>query len=371
MATVKPRRQQGTASSSRQSIASSSSSTPDASTASSSRTPKDKRQRVAQRIKTNALKRRQQESELEALQKSVDAWEDKAASSSSDAITFDDLPLSSRTKAGLRAAHFATPTPIQRLAIPLALRGRDLLGSAKTGSGKTIAFLVPMLERLYRDRWGPQDGLGAIVLSPTRELAIQTFEALRAIGSRHQFSAGLVIGGKSVADESARLARMNILVATPGRLLQHLDESAALDASACRCLVLDEADRLLDMGFLPTLRAIIAQLGSNTAAAAPATAEGASGAAGGGGGRQTMLFSATQSPELVSLARLSLRSPAYINVNRPGEEGVMPAGLEQFYAVVPLERKLDALWGFVKSHLKMKGVVFVSSCKQVSALGGK
>lgn len=313
------------------------------STSTSTATPKDKRQRVAQRMKTNALKRKQQDSELQELQRQVDSWQDTASTTS---FTFDDLPLSSRTKAGLRAAHFTTPTPIQRLAIPLALQGRDLLGSAKTGSGKTIAFLIPMLERLYRDRWGAQDGLGAIVLSPTRELAIQTFEALRSIGSRHQFSAGLVIGGKNVADESSRLARMNILVATPGRLLQHLDESAALDASGCRCLVLDEADRLLDMGFLPTLKAIIAQLGA--------------------GDRQTMLFSATQSPELVSLAKLSLKSPAYINVNRPGEEGVMPAGLEQFYAVVPLERKLDTLWGFVKSHLKMKGVVFVSSCKQVS-----
>jgi len=110
--------------------------------------------------------------------------------------------------------------------------------------------------------------------------------------------------------------------------------------------VLDEADRLLDLGFLPALRAIVTHL--------PST------------GRQTMLFSATQSKDLAALAKLSLNDPLYINCNKAGEEGVVPTNLEQYYAVVKLERKLDALWGFIKSHLKMKGVVFVTSGKQVS-----
>ncbi len=118
-------------------------------------------------------------------------------------------------------------------------------------------------------------------------------------------------------------------------------------------VVLDEADRLLDLGFLPALRAIVSHFSSTTSSS-------------GRPDRQTLLFSATQSKDLASLAKLSLHDPLYINCNKPGEEGVVPSSLEQFYAVVGLERKLDALWGFVKSHLKMKGVVFVTSGKQVS-----
>ena len=212
------------------------------------------------------------------------------------------------------------------------------------------------------------DGLGAIVLSPTRELAIQTFNALRSIGGHHTFSAGLVIGGKSLKDEQDRLSRMNILIATPGRLLQHLDSTVGLDPSGVKCLVLDEADRLLDLGFLPTLKAIIQHITPGGQTSSPSNT----------GRRQTLLFSATQSPNLIQLAKLSLNDPITVDVDShldgEGSGGTngqvhMPAGLEQYYAVVPLERKLDALWGFVKSHLKMKGVVFVSCCKQVSADG--
>lgn len=157
----------------------------------------------------------------------------------------------------------------------------------------------------------------------------------------------MVIGGKPLEDERARMSRMNIIVATPGRILQHFDSTVGLETNGCKVLVLDEADRLLDMGFLPAMKAIVAHMTDSA-------------------DRQTMLFSATYSEQLAQLAKISLKNPLYINVNRPGEEGVMPAGLTQMYAVVPLERKLDALWGFIKGHLQMKGVVFVSSCKQVS-----
>ena len=175
---------------------------------------------------------------------------------------------------------------------------------------------------------------------------MQTFETLRSLGRYHTFSAGIVIGGKPLEDERVRMSRMNILVATPGRILQHFDSTVGLETNGVKVLVLDEADRLLDMGFLPAMKAIVAHMSDSQ-------------------NRQTMLFSATYSEQLAQLAKLSLKDPLYINVNRPGEEGVMPAGLTQMYAVVPLERKLDALWGFIKGHLQMKGVVFVSSCKQV------
>ncbi|KAJ9103653.1 hypothetical protein QFC19_004228 [Naganishia cerealis] len=277
---------------------------------------------MQQRMKSNALRRKKHDDELKGLQARVDAF------------------------VSLKSSHFTEPTPIQALSIPATIKGQDIQGSARTGSGKTLAFLIPTLERLYRERWGPQDGLGALILSPTRELAVQTFETLRGLGRYHTFSAGMVIGGKPLEDERTRMSRMNIIVATPGRILQHFDSTVGLETSGVKVLVLDEADRLLDMGFLPAMKAIVAHMSDSH-------------------DRQTMLFSATYSEQLAQLAKLSLKNPLYINVNRPGEEGVMPAGLTQMYAVVPLERKLDALWGFIKGHLQMKGVVFVSSCKQV------
>lgn len=137
---------------------------------------------------------------------------------------------------GLKSSHFLNPTPIQSLAVPPCLQGRDVLGSAKTGSGKTLAFLIPMLERLYLLKWGPLDGLGAVVISPTRELAVQTFNQLRDIGKYHSFSAGLIIGGKPLKEEQDRLSRMNILIATPGRLLQHLDSTVGFESAGVKCL---------------------------------------------------------------------------------------------------------------------------------------
>jgi len=144
-------------------------------------------------------------------------------------------------------------TDIQSSSIPVSLKGKDVLAAARTGSGKTLAFLIPTLEILYRRKWGPQDGLGALIISPTRELvrsyilsflqsfdgylkAVQIFDVLRSIGVFHAFSAGLVIGGKNLKDERERLARMNILVATPGRLLQHMDQTFGFDSDNLQLL---------------------------------------------------------------------------------------------------------------------------------------
>ena len=130
-----------------------------------------------------------------------------------------------------------------------ALNGRDIVCSARTGSGKTLSYLVPVVEALYRARWTQFDGLGALVLVPTRELGMQAFEVLRSFGGLHDLSAALIIGGKDVALERQHIATMNIIVATPGRLLQHLDETALFDGSNLKVLVMDEVDRMLDMGF--------------------------------------------------------------------------------------------------------------------------
>ena len=140
---------------------------------------------------------------------------------SSDSLYFTSLPISKRTLKGMTDDKLIVATDIQVASIPHALAGRDILGAAKTGSGKTISFVVPMIEKLYRERWGLEDGLGALVITPTRELALQIFEVIRSIGRHHMLSAGLVTGGKKeFEEEQMRIGKMNILVATPGRLLQ-------------------------------------------------------------------------------------------------------------------------------------------------------
>lgn len=232
---------------------------------------------------------------------------------------------------------------MQARAIPSALKGNDLLAAAKTGSGKTLAFLVPVLERLYQARWTNYDGLGALIISPTRELAVQTFDVLRKIGRYHEFSAGLVIGGKSLKEEAERIDRMNILVCTPGRMLQHLDQRFGFNVDDLQILVLDEADRIMDMGFQTAVDALVEHLPRE---------------------RQTMLFSATQSKKVSDLARLNLKDPEYVAVHEAADAAT-PVTLEQHYLVTPLPEKLDTLYGFIKSSLKSKIVVFLSSGKQV------
>lgn len=147
------------------------------------------------------------------------------------ATQFQHLPISRRTLYALKDSGYEQLTAIQKKALPLGLRGNDVLGAARTGSGKTLAFLVPILEYLWRLEWTMWDGLGALIISPTRELAMQIFQVLRKVGKNHSFSAGLVIGGKDFEEERERVGRMNILIATPGRLLQHMDQSMYFDCS--------------------------------------------------------------------------------------------------------------------------------------------
>ncbi|CAJ1064687.1 putative ATP-dependent RNA helicase DDX10 [Xyrichtys novacula] len=263
-----------------------------------------------------------------------------------EAVKFSDFPLSKKTLLGLQEAQYRQPTEIQRQTIGSALRGKDVLGAAKTGSGKTLAFLIPVLECLYRQQWSSMDGLGALIISPTRELAYQTFEVLRKVGKNHDFSAGLVIGGKDLKNESERIHRTNIVICTPGRLLQHMDQTATFHASSLHMLVLDEADRILDMGFADTLNAIVENLPKS---------------------RQTLLFSATQTKSVKDLARLSLKDPEYVWVHEKAKFST-PATLEQNYVVCDLAQKVNMLYSFIRSHLQKKIIVFFACCKEVQYL---
>ncbi len=236
-------------------------------------------------------------------------------------------------------------TQIQAKAIPLALQGHDILGAAKTGSGKTLSFIIPVLENLYRlQHIGSDAGLGALILSPTRELSLQIFDVLRKIGKHgHMFAAGLLIGGRGLEEERQALTKMNILVATPGRMLQHLSSTATFSVDDLKILVLDEADRILDMGFQRDVDAIIEYLPKE---------------------RQTLLFSATQSKKVSDLARLSLQDPAYVSVHAE-DKSATPQGLTQNYIICSLEEKLDTLWSFLQASKKSKILCFFSSAKSV------
>ena len=161
--------------------------------------------------------------EIELLRNRVinEAPERGYQNKSSTNLRFENLPISSKTLQGLKDSNLIVPTDIQAAAIPHALASRDILGAAKTGSGKTLAFVIPIIERLFRENWSPEDGVGAIIITPTRELALQIFQVLRDVGKKHSFSAGLVTGGKKEFEgEQERIININILVATPGRLLQ-------------------------------------------------------------------------------------------------------------------------------------------------------
>ena len=258
---------------------------------------------------------------------------------------FSEVALSQYTQQALKSGKFIQMTQIQKAAIPHALADRDVLGAAKTGSGKTLAFMIPVLEKLYRLRWGKEDGLGALVISPTRELAFQIFEVARQIGYKHSLSAGLVIGGKDLKQEQKHIRTMNILVATPGRILQHLEQTYGFSTDQLVMLVLDEADRILDMGFKKTLNAILRFM--------PPPPQ-----------RQTLLFSATQTRKVKDLARLSLNNPEYVAVHDKAEFAT-PKNLKQMYVVTPIKEKLNVLFSFIKTHLKDKILIFLSSCKQV------
>ena len=218
----------------------------------------------------------------------------------------------------------------------------SILGAAKTGSGKTLAFLVPILEKLYSLKWSRDDGAGAVVITPTRELAYQIFECLKLVGKEHGFSAGLIIGGKDLKFEWNRVSNCNILICTPGRLLQHLDENPDFNLDNLQLLVLDEADRCLDLGFSAAINSIVANL--------PAE-------------RQTLLFSATQTRNINDLARLSLTNPALVSAHENASVAT-PERLRQSMIVTEVEHKVNILWSFIKSHRRKKIVVFVSSCKQ-------
>ncbi|OGR84469.1 MAG: RNA helicase [Elusimicrobia bacterium RIFCSPHIGHO2_02_FULL_57_9] len=246
-------------------------------------------------------------------------------------MPFSNLGLHPDVVRGVKAMGFTDPTPIQLQAIPLLLKGEDIMACAQTGSGKTAAFALPILQRLLEQ---PRPGLRALIIVPTRELAAQVETTLRDCGRFTPFKVALVIGGVGYhGQRQAFAAGAPIVVATPGRLLDHLKQGG-VRLNQVELLVLDEADRMLDMGFLPAIRDILGRLPRQ---------------------RQTMLFSATLAPEIERIAAFALRNPRRVEISRPSS---VAEGISQVVYPISQQQKTQLLMALLEATQIRSGVIF-------------
>jgi len=248
--------------------------------------------------------------------------------------TFEQIGLSSTVLKAVSDAGYEEPTPIQADAIPLVLKGRDVMGLAQTGTGKTAAFTLPIIDRLLG---GPRR-TRALVLTPTRELCIQVEENVQRYARHAPLSVASVYGGVPIEPQQKKLrAGVDILVATPGRLIDHLERQNVV-FDDLEVLVLDEADRMLDMGFAPQINRLVAEIPSY---------------------RQTLLFSATMPPEVEALARKYLRKPVVVQVGRRSQ-----AASTVSHAVYPVPRdRKSALLACLLQQEKLDSVLVFTRTK--------
>lgn len=256
-------------------------------------------------------------------------------------MSFTTFGLSDQVLQGVRASGYTVPTPIQGLVLRPATEGRDIIGSAQTGTGKTAAFVLPMLHRLSAQNGstGRHTHPRALVLTPTRELAQQVQDAVGTYGKFLHLRPGSIYGGVSMGGQIAMLRRgVDIVIATPGRLMDHMQRKT-IDLSHIEVLVLDEADRMLGMGFIEDVRKIVAKVPKD---------------------RQTMLFSATISPEVSSLASKILRNPHSVEA---GHQRKPVETISQNFYMTQASSKMDLLHHVLKSE-KLESVLIFSRTKR-------
>ncbi|KAM7268639.1 hypothetical protein ACFE04_010805 [Oxalis oulophora] len=259
--------------------------------------------------------------------------------------SFESLGLSDPTLKAINEMGFKSMTEIQAKAIPHLLMGQDVLGAARTGSGKTLAFLIPAVELMYHARVMPRNGTVFIVISPTRELAIQIHAVAKELLKYHSQTLGIIMGGAPRKIEAEKLAKgVNLLVATPGRLLDHLMNTKGFVYKNLKCLTIDEADRILEANFEEDMKEILKRLPTD---------------------RLTALFSATQTKAVNDLARVSLKNPVHADVDSSRNK-VTNEGLQQGYCVVPSAKRFSVLYHFLKRNQNKKVMVFFSSCNSVN-----
>jgi superfamily II DNA/RNA helicase len=261
-------------------------------------------------------------------------------------MSFDNLGLSDKVLAAVTAAGYKIPTPIQEQAIPHVLARRDVLGIAQTGTGKTAAFVLPMLTMLESGRARARMPR-TLILEPTRELAAQVEESFVRYGAKHKLNVALLIGGMSFDDQDTKLVRgVDVLIATPGRLLDH-SERGRLLMTGVELLVIDEADRMLDMGFIPDIERICKLV--------PFT-------------RQTLFFTATMPPEIRRITEQFLHNPVKVEVAKPA---TTVANLTQMLVKTGREPhdKRETLRGLIRSAEGLKnGIIFCNRKREVALL---
>jgi ATP-dependent RNA helicase RhlE len=260
----------------------------------------------------------------------MEAEQDVGQDVETEGTSFDQLGLSAELMKAVRDAGYTTPTPIQAQAIPLVLKGRDVMGLAQTGTGKTAAFTLPIVDRLLG---GPQR-TRVLVLTPTRELCVQVEESVKKYAMHAPISVVSVYGGVPLDPQEKKLrAGVDIVVATPGRLIDHLERQNVV-FDDLEVLVLDEADRMLDMGFAPQINRIVADVPSY---------------------RQTLLFSATMPPEVEALARKYLRKPVVVQV---GRRSAAASTVTHAVYPVPRDRKSELLAQLLRAEKLDSVLVF-------------
>src|SRR6516164_177650 len=266
---------------------------------------------------------------------------DAAAPLAPPPARFDTLPLDAKLLRAVADSGYATMTPIQAKAIPIVLEGRDVMGAAQTGTGKTAAFSIPLLQRMLKHE-NPsvspaRHPVRALVLAPTRELADQVADNVKKYAKHTQLRSVVVFGGVDMKPQTAALkAGVEVLIATPGRLLDHIEAKNCV-LNQVEYVVLDEADRMLDIGFLPDLQRILSYLPKQ---------------------RQTLLFSATFSPEIRRLAQSYLQDPITVEVARPNATAT---NVEQHFYSVADDDKRRAVRQVLRERAITQALVFVNS----------
>uniref|UniRef100_A0A6G1SAI0 RNA helicase n=1 Tax=Aceria tosichella TaxID=561515 RepID=A0A6G1SAI0_9ACAR len=251
------------------------------------------------------------------------------------ATTFQELGIDERLCEVCKSLNWNKPTKIQREAIPMALQGRDIIGLAETGSGKTAAFILPILQSLLQN---PRR-LFALILTPTRELAIQIHEQVAALGSGFQIKSAVLVGGMDMMTQTVALAKKpHIIIATPGRIIDHLEKTKGFNLTALKYLVLDEADRILNMDFEKEIDKILEQIPRE---------------------RRTYLFSATMTKKVAKLQRASLKDPVRIEVSTKFQT---VEHLKQFYLFIPAKFKDVYLVHILNELSGNSFIVFCNTC---------
>ena len=259
-------------------------------------------------------------------------------------VKFDDLEICDLTKNSLKKMKYEVCTPIQEKSIPQLLRGRDVLGAAKTGSGKTLSYMIPAVELLYKAGFNIKNGTGVLVIAPTRELALQNYNVAKDLLFYHSKTHGVVMGGAKRSTEANMLKKgINLLVGTPGRLLDHLENTDGFVFHNLKMLIIDEADAILKIGFEEEMNKILKLLPKD---------------------RQTVLFSATQTKKVEDLCRVSLKDPYMIEITNKSAAPTV-ANLEQGFVKIESDLKFRLLFTFLRKNIKKKVMVFMSSCNAV------